>query len=114
MKKKLPPFGKQLKERMRSGYQPTNGINIYTSWNMGHNHNHGITFPPDSDPNEFDWSFLAGQRISLINTGGYADYEKLKYLAVLLVRSGAKSVGLVDINHPLQWYVPETKREVAA
>ena len=81
---------------------------------MGHNHNHGITFPPDSDPNEFDWSFLADQEVSLINTEGFAEYEKLKQLAVILVQSGVKCVALIDVNHPLQWYVPETKREVAA
>jgi len=44
MKKKLPPFGKQLKERMRKGYQPNNGVNIYTSWNMGHNYHHGYLY----------------------------------------------------------------------
>ena len=107
--KKLPPFGKQLKSKMRSGYQPTNGVNIYTSWNMGHNYHHGVTFPPDADPNEYDWSFLAGQEITLTNTGRYAEYEKLKQLAVLLVKSGIKSVGLIDLDHPLQWYVPEEK-----
>jgi len=109
IKKKLPPFGKQLKERMRKGYTPTNGVNIYTSWNMGHNYHHGVTFPPEADPNEYDWSFLTGQEISLINTESYADYETLKELAVLLVKSGAKSVGLIDIEHPLQWFVPEVE-----
>jgi len=113
MKKKLPPYGKQLKERMTKGYHPTNGVNIYTSWNMGHNYYHGVTFPPEADPNEYDWSFLAGQEISLINTESYADYKTLKQLAVLLVQSGVKRVGLIDLDHPLQWYVPEMK-EVAA
>lgn len=107
MKKKLPPYGKQLKERMRSGYQPRNGVIVYTSWNNGPN---GVTFPPDSDPDDYDWTFLAGQVITITNTCGYAEYEKLKQLAVLLVQSGAKSVGLNDGNaHPLQWYVPEVK-----
>lgn len=110
MKKPLPPFGKQLKERMRKGYRPPNGINIYTSWNMGHNHHHGVTFPPDALPDDYNWTFLAGQNISLINTEYYAEYEKLKTLAVLLVKSGVKRVGLDDgIRHPLQWYVPEVK-----
>ena len=107
--KKLPPFGKQLKAKMQSGWRPPNGINIYTSWTMGQNFHHGVTFTPDALPDDFNWSFLSGQRISLINTGGYADYEKLKYLAVLLVKSGVKSVGLIDLDHPLQWYVPEEK-----
>lgn len=109
MKKKLPPFGKQLKERMLKGYRPRNGINIYPSWNMGHNYHHGITFPPEALPNDFDWSFLAGYEVSLINTEGYAYYEILKQLAVLLVQSGAKRVGLIDLVHPLQWFVPEVK-----
>ena len=108
-KKKLPPFGKQLKERMQKGYRPKNGVNIYPSWKMGKPWLHCITFPPDSDPNEYDWTFLVGQEISLINTEGYADYEILKALAVLLVKSGVKSVGLIDVEHPLQWYVPEVK-----
>jgi len=107
--KKLPPFAKRLKAKIQSGYRPTGGINIYASWNMGRVIPDAVTFPPDASPDEFDWNFLAGQRISLINTESYADYEKLKQLAVLLVQSGAKSVGLVDINHPLQWFVPEEK-----
>jgi len=106
MKKKLPPFGKRLKERMRKGWQPPNGINIYTSWNMGHNYYHGVTFPPDALPNDYDWSFLIGQEISLINTCSYAEYEKLEELAVLLVKSGVKSVGLIDVGYSLQWYIP--------
>ena len=107
--KPLPPFGKRLKERMRKGYRPTSGVNIYPSWNMGHNYHHGVTFPPEASPDDFDWTFLAGHEISLINTGGYADYKTLKELAILLVKSGVKSVGLIDVAHPLQWFIPETK-----
>lgn len=105
----LPPFGKRLKERMRKGHILTNGVNIYTSWNMGRVIPHGVTFPPDALPTDYDWSFLTDQEISLINTEGFAEYEKLKELAVLLVKSGVKSVGLIDVEHPLQWYVPEVK-----
>ena len=66
--KPLPPYGKQLKTKMQSGWQPTNGVNIYTSWNMGKNIPHGITFPPDATPIDFDWSFLTGQERRDINT----------------------------------------------
>jgi len=111
--KPLPPFGKQLKKKMESGWRPKNGVNIYTSWAMGHNYHHGVTFPPEASPYEYDWTFLAGQDISLINTESYADYQILKELAVLLVKSGVKSVGLIDVDHPLQWFVPEVK-EIAA
>ena len=104
---KLPPFAKQLKEKMRKGYRPKNGVNIYPSWNMGRVIPHSVTFPPDALPNDFDWSFLTGQRISLINTGGYAKYEKLKDLAVLLVKSGVECVGLIDPDHSLHWYLPK-------
>jgi len=76
---------------------------------MGHNYHHGVTFPPDADPNEYDWTFLAGQEILLINTEGFAEYEKLKDLAVLLVKSGVKSVGLIDPDHALHWYFPRSK-----
>ena len=88
-------------------------MNIYTSWNMGRVIPHGITFPPEASPDDYDWSFLADQDISLINTESYADYQILKELAVLLVKSGVMRVGLIDLDHPLQWYVPEVK-EVAA
>ena len=54
-----------------------------------------------------DWSFLADQEITLTNTKRCADYEILKQLAVLLVQSGAKSVGLIDPDHLLQWFIPE-------
>ena len=111
--KPLPPFGKQLKTKMQSGWQPRNGVNIYTSWNMGHNYHHGLTFPPEANPIDFEWTFLAGQEISLINTNGNADYEKLKELAVLLVKSGVKNVGLVDAEYPLQWFIPELKEDAA-
>jgi len=108
-RKPLPPFGRVIKYRITKGYHPTNGVNIYTSWHMGRVIPHGVTFPPDALPNYYDWTFLAGQEISLINTEGFAEYEKLKDLAVLLVKSGVKSVGLIDVEHPLQWFVPEVK-----
>lgn len=107
--KKLPPFGKRLKERMKKGWRPPNGINIYASWHMGCVIPHGVTFPPDADPYDYEWSFLTGQRISLINTGGYAGYEKLKALAVLLVKLGVMHVGLIDPDHALHWYFPRNK-----
>ena len=113
MKNKIPPFGKQLKLRMRKGYRPKNGVYIYTSWTMGKLIPHGVTFPPETLPSEYDWTFLSGQEISLINTNSNCDYEKLKQLAILLVQSGVKSVGLIDVDHPLWWFIPETK-EVAA
>ena len=111
--KPLPPFGKRLKKKMESGWRPKNGVNIYPSWTMGRPWTHCITFPPGALPNEYDWSFLAGQEISLINTESYADYETLKELAVLLVKSGAMCVGLIDLDHPLQWFVPDVKRVAA-
>jgi len=113
MIKPLPPFGKQLKKRMLPGRWPTNGINLYTSWNMGRVIPHGVTFPPEASPDDYDWSFLTGQEISIINTESYADYEILKQLAVLLVQSGVKRVGLIDLDHPLQWFLPEFKVEAA-
>ena len=106
--KKLPPFGKRLLKKIQSGQNPTS-VNIYTSWGMGRNIPHSVTFPPDADPNEYEWSLLVGQEISLINTNSNCDYEKLKELAVLLVKSGVKNVGLIDVEHPLQWFVPEVK-----
>lgn len=108
--KPLPPFGKQLKTKMQSGWQPRNGVNIYTSWNMGRPYPHCITFPPEASPDDYDWSFLTGQEITLTNTERYAEYETLKKLAVLLVQSGAKSVGLNDGNaHSLHWFLPRSK-----
>ena len=107
--KPLPPFGKQLKTKMQSGYQPRNGVYIYTSWNMGRPYPHCITFPPEASPDDYDWSFLADQEITLTNTERCADYEILKRLAVLLVQSGVKSVALNDGDHPLQYFVPDVK-----
>ena len=111
--KHLPPFGKQLQEKMRKGWQPTNGVNVYTSWDMGRVIPHGLTFPPEANPSDFEWTFLAGHEISLINTESYADYEILKELAVLLVKSGVKRVGIIDVDYPLQWFVPKVKSLVA-
>ena len=112
-RKSMPLHGRKLLNRIKKGKLPTNGVNIYTSWNVGRVIPHGVTFPPDALPTDYDWSFLTGQEISLINTEGFAEYEKLKELAVLLVKSGAKSVGLIDAEHPLQWFLPEVKGEAA-
>jgi len=87
-RKPLPPYGRQLFEA---------GLK------------HVVVFPPDALPDDFYWAFLAGQELSLINTGGYADYETLKELAVLLVQSGAKNVGLIDLDHALHWFMPRRK-----
>lgn len=113
MKKKLPPYGKQLKERMRSGYQPTNGVNIFTSWSMGAPWPHCLIFPPGAGPDDYHWNFLAGQEISLINTESFTEYKILKQLAVILVQSGVKRVGLIDLDHPLHWFLPEVKGDAA-
>ena len=110
--KRLPPYGRRFLNHVQSGHRPTNGVNICTSWNIN-SVLHAVTFPPEAKPNDFDWTFLTGQEISLINTNSNANYETLKELAVLLIKSGVKSVGLVDINHPLQWFVPEVKGGVA-
>jgi hypothetical protein len=108
--KPLPPYGKKLIREI-SKNKITNGVNIFTSWGNGKIFPNALTFPPDAQPTDFDWSFLQSQEISLINTKGNCEYEKLKELAVLLVKSGVKHVGLIDVEHPLQWFVP---KEVAA
>ena len=113
MKKKLPPFGKRLRKKMESGWQPTNGVNIYTSWNMGRPWPHCLTFPPEADPDKYDWSFLTGQEVTITNTERYVEYDILKNLAVLLVQSGVKSVALNDGDHPLEYFMPEVKGEAA-
>ena len=74
---------------------------------------HAVCFPPESRPDDFDWRFLHGQDISLINTNSLADYHLLQELAELLIKSGAARVGLIDVGHPLQWFVPD-RVEVAA
>ena len=106
--KPLPPYGKNLIREISKG-KITNGINIYTSWKNGKFFSNALTFPPDAQPGDFDWSFLVGQPISLINTEGAGDYETLKDLAVLLVKSGVENVGLIDVEHQLQWFVPEVE-----
>lgn len=109
MRTPLPPFGKQLKAKMQSGWQPPNGINIYVSWDMGRPWPHCLTFPPGAEPGDYSWSFIAGHEISLINTERNISFKTLKNLAVLLVQSGAKSVALIDGDHPLQYFVLEVK-----
>jgi len=106
--KRLPPFGKKVILAIKES-RITNGIIIFTSWNEPKFVPNSITFPPDAQPADFDWHFLGGQDISLINTESAADYEKLKDLAVLLVKSGVKHVGLIDAEHPLEWFVPEVE-----
>jgi len=113
-RKTLPPYARQLIQRMKAGYRPTNGVNVYASWDFGrHLLDIGmkdlIVFPPDADPQSYDWSFFSGQDVSLINSGGHADYDVLKDLAALLVRSGARRVGLIDPLHPLLWFEPARK-----
>lgn len=104
--KPFPPFGRRLQNKLRTGWRPTNGINIYTSWRSARAMPHGVCFPPESDPALYAWFFLRGQDISLINTNSLASYSVLQKLAELLIKSGAVRVGLVDVDHPLFWYVP--------
>ena len=109
-KKRLPPYGKKL---IREIGKVTNGVIIYTSWTNGKNFPDTLTFPPDAQPGDFDWSFLVGQDISLINSDSNCNYETLKDLAILLVKSGVKRVGLIDVEHPLQWFLPEVEESAA-
>ena len=106
--KRLPPFSKKAILAIKEN-RITNGVNIFSSWKNGKVFSNALTFPPDAEPGDFDWSFLESQEISLINTNSNCDYETLKDLAVLLVKSGVKNVGLIDAEHPLQWFVPEVE-----
>ena len=108
--KSLPPYGKRLTREINKG-TIRNGVNIYTSWGNGKIFSNALTFPPEAQPEDFDWSFLESQEISLINTNSNCEYEKLKELAVLLVKSGVKNVGLIDVEHPLQWFIPKEVTE---
>lgn len=110
---RLPPYGRRLKDKLLSGWRPTNGINVFCSWKTARSYPEAVCFPPGAVPSDFDWTFLAGQDISLINTSNNCDFTVLKELAVLLVQSGAARVGLVDDEHPLEWFVPDTAREAA-
>ena len=104
--KPLAPFGKKVIRAIKEG-QIKNGVNIFTCWKNGKFFSNALTFPPNAQPGDFDWTFLASQQISLINTNSSCDYEKLKDLAILLIESGAKEVGLIDVDHTLEWYFPE-------
>ena len=54
--KPLPPYGKKVTRIIREG-KITNGVNIYTSWKNGKFFSNALTFPPDAQPRDFDWSF---------------------------------------------------------
>ncbi len=122
LNKPLPPFGKQLLSRIRNGKRPTNGVNVhcgYHAWERcrdffvaGCN---CILFPSDATPNQFDWSVLHGFEITVIHNPqepGHIERDVLENLCAEIVRAGAKAVGLVDPEYPLQWFIPEI--EVAA
>jgi len=111
--KPFPSYGRRMFQRMKTGWHPTNGVNVYTSWRMARCFPHGVCFPPDARPDEFNWTFLAGQDITLINTEGRCDYDTLKKLAVIIIQSGAARVGLVDADHPLEWFVPGKEAQAA-
>jgi hypothetical protein len=111
--KPLPPYGRRLKDKMLAGWRPTNGVNIFCCWKTARHFLEAVCFPPGADPLQYDWTFLAGQDISLINTSGNCEFEILREVAVLIVQSGAARVGLVDAEHPLEWFVPGTEAQAA-
>jgi hypothetical protein len=110
-RKSLPPYGKKVIRAIKDG-QITNGVNIFTCWKHSKNFPNAICFPSYAQPQDFNWSFLINQRISIINIDGISNYEALKRLAVLLVQSGSAEVGLIDPDHSLQWYIPDIKETV--
>jgi len=111
--KKLPPYGRRLVMRMKAGWQPTNGINIFCCWKTARSFPEAVCFPPGASPSDYDWTFLAGQDITVINTESRCDYSMLWELAVMLVQSGAARVGLVDVAHPLEWFIPGKEAQAA-
>jgi len=118
--RRLPPYGGVLLSKMKNGHMPSNGICIhcgFKAWKRGSNLARVgcdvLVFPSNATPYDFQWYFLAGQDVTVIHSPqgcGALDRNVLETLCCELVLQGAKSVGLVDPEYPLHWFLPEQYR----
>lgn len=87
----LPPGGREVLDAIRNQRRLNTFIVCGTdAWNRHKLRVDRVVLPPDASPDEFDWGIFRGQSPTVL--GFDDDHERLKRLAWLLLRAGAKLI----------------------
>jgi hypothetical protein len=111
---KLPPFGKQFQPVPVSGVRVAIGPG---AWDFQKKHHAPIlVLPDDADPEDFAWP--SDGKPALIHERGTYDDNRLRTMAVELLRAGASSVvaireALLDDFDPRVYFDSEVNRAAA-
>jgi len=90
----LPPYGAAVLDAARNR-RPLNTFIMAgpDAWNRHRNRADRVVLPPDASPDDFDWRVFRGCSPTVIGDG--ADHGRLKRLAWLLLRAGARLVCVI-------------------
>ena len=97
-RRKLPPYARALRDRLRAGWWPSNGgLFVATgaeAWDWARAWREDLArayvlLPPDEDPSGYDWAIAAGFEV-LIYDFGDLDERVAEQLAVLALHAGAR------------------------
>ena len=112
--KPLAPFGKKFQPVPRNGVQVAIGPG---AWDFQKRHHCPImVLPEDANPDDFEWRSDGGP--ALIHERGTYDDERLRAMAIALIRAGASSVvaireALLNDDDPRVYFDLELKRVAA-
>lgn len=123
MTRRLPPYGREMAERLAAGRPPKNGVWLYVgagAWDRGrpslqYSTRGVLILPPGEAPSAFRWP-VASCDVLVLHGGGLTGSE-LRDLAVLLVRAGASLVTIVgaeqELGEPIWTARPEVRSDAA-
>ncbi len=106
--KKLPPYGKKLKELLAQGKKPRNSIFLFlgiNAWQSAKAFSHiqqVLVLPPDESPYSFDWP-VKECSVLAFDKGGLAP-DDIEQTAHALLLAGAASVHVILFNYRLVVY----------
>jgi hypothetical protein len=106
--KKLPPYGKKLKQLLAQGEKPKNCIFLFlgiNAWQSAKAFNHTQTvlvLPPEKSPYSFNWPVQECAVLAFDKGGLEPDYIEKTAHALLL--AGAISIHVVLFNYKLVVY----------
>jgi len=105
-RKRLPPYGKRLKEFLLNGHKPKNDIFLFVgngAWHKAEffkNSHNVLILPPNNNPDEFDWSIVRGFSVLIFATSNI-HYNIIRKLAYQLLSYSSSIVRVILANHKL-------------
>ena len=102
MRKRLPPYGRRLAERLRRGDPPFLVVVTCADgcweqvrfWSASPNDNVGLPYPGDHPPYRYEWPVKGCYCI--VSHGRGQDDDVINALTTELLRAGAESVAVYD------------------